>query len=40
MKTAQPLAENIMNKCMHLLDKYPVPLNVIGEVGCNLRTVI
>jgi len=31
MTEAQPIAENIMKKCMHLLDKYPVPLNVIGE---------
>lgn len=32
MKQAQPIAETIMQKCIHLLDKYPVPLNVIGEV--------
>ena len=35
MKKAQPIAESIMNKCMYLLDKYPVPLNVIGEVSEN-----
>ncbi|XP_022696277.1 uncharacterized protein LOC111264545 [Varroa jacobsoni] len=31
MKEAQPIAERITKKCMHLLDKYPVPINVIGE---------
>ncbi|OQR75832.1 hypothetical protein BIW11_08168 [Tropilaelaps mercedesae] len=31
MNEAQPIAESIMKKCMHLLDKYPVSLNTIGE---------